>query len=221
MKEDELRHIRGKDVGVVFQDPMTSLNPVIRVRDQIVPPIQRHLGLSSGAATERAIELLSQVGIPDPKTRITAYPHELSGGMRQRVLIAMALSCGPDLVIADEPTTAVDVTIQAQIVALPKNLAEHSGTSVLFVTHDFGLVARFAHTIAVMYAGRIVEYGPSEHVFHRPEHPYTRALLESIPADHWRETRPVEQIEGLLPTWPSLDRAARSHRVAQGPPIAA
>ncbi len=199
MKEDELRHIRGKDVGVVFQDPMTSLNPVIRVRDQLVPPIRRHLGLSSGAATERAIDLLAQVGIPDPATRITAYPHELSGGMRQRVLIAMALSCGPDLVIADEPTTALDVTIQAQVVALLKNLAEHSGTSVLFVTHDFGLVARFAHTIAVMYAGRIVEYGPSERVFRRPEHPYTRALLESIPAITGAKPDQLTQIEGTPP----------------------
>jgi peptide/nickel transport system ATP-binding protein len=199
MKEDDLRHIRGKDVGVVFQDPMTSLNPVIRVRDQMVPPIQRHLGLSSGAATERAIDLLSQVGIPDPATRITAYPHELSGGMRQRVLIAMALACGPDLVIADEPTTALDVTIQAQVVALLKNLAEHSGTSVLFVTHDFGLVARFAHTIAVMYAGRIVEYGPSERVFDRPEHPYTRALLESIPAISGAKPDRLTQIEGTPP----------------------
>ncbi|MFN0073122.1 MAG: ABC transporter ATP-binding protein, partial [Chloroflexota bacterium] len=197
--EDELRHVRGKEVGVVFQDPMTSLNPVIRIRDQMVPPICRHLKLTPAAAQSRAIELLAQVGIPDPAARISAYPHELSGGMRQRVLIAMALSCGPDLVIADEPTTALDVTIQAQIVALLKGLAEHSGTSVLFVTHDFGLVARFAHTIAVMYAGRIVEYGPSERVFHRPEHPYTRALLESIPAITGPKPARLTQIDGVPP----------------------
>jgi peptide/nickel transport system ATP-binding protein len=211
--------VRGKDVGVVFQDPMTSLNPVIRVRDQMVPPIQRHLGLNRDAATARAVELLGQVGIPDPARRISAYPHELSGGMRQRVLIAMALSGGPDLVIADEPTTALDVTIQAQIVALLKNLAENSGTSVLFVTHDFGLVARFAHTIAVMYAGRIVEYGPAERVFHRPEHPYTRALLESIPAITGEKPDRLTQIEGTPPDLARLGSgcsfAPRCSRTAQ------
>lgn len=217
LSEDELRHVRGKDVGVVFQDPMTSLNPVVRIRDQMVPPIRRHLGLSVEAATERAVELLRQVGIPDPASRLSSYPHELSGGMRQRVLIAMALSCGPDLVIADEPTTALDVTIQAQIVALLKGLAESSGTAVLFVTHDFGLVARFAHSIAVMYAGRIVEYGPSEAVFHRPQHPYTRALLESIPAITGPKPARLTQIDGVPPDLANLGPgcafAARCTRV--------
>jgi len=184
---------------MVFQDPMTSLNPVIRIRDQMVPPMRRHLGLDTEAALRRAVDLLQQVGIPDPAARVNAYPHELSGGMRQRVLIAMALSCGPDLIIADEPTTALDVTIQAQIVALLKQLSEDTGTAVLFVTHDFGLVARFAHTIAVMYAGRIVEHGPAREVFSHRHHPYTRALLRSIPTIAGVKPERLAQIEGAPP----------------------
>jgi peptide/nickel transport system ATP-binding protein len=199
LSERELRDLRGKAVSMVFQDPMTSLNPVIRIRDQMVPPIRAHLGLDASAALSRAIDLLRQVGIPAPEARINAYPHELSGGMRQRVLIAMALSCGPDLIIADEPTTALDVTIQAQIVALLKRLSEETGTAILFVTHDFGLVARFAHTIAVMYAGRLVEYGPARQVFARQYHPYTGALLRSIPSITGPKPERLTQIDGAPP----------------------
>jgi peptide/nickel transport system ATP-binding protein len=199
MGERALRDLRGGKVSMVFQDPMTALNPVIRIRDQMVRPIKVHLGLDDKAATTRAIDLLRKVGIPAAETRINAYPHELSGGMRQRVLIAMALSCDPDLIIADEPTTALDVTIQAQIVALLKRLSEETGTAILFVTHDFGLVARFAHTIAVMYGGRIVEYGPARDVFARQYHPYTGALLRSIPSITGPKPERLIQIEGSPP----------------------
>jgi peptide/nickel transport system ATP-binding protein len=204
LSDNDLRDVRGSAVGMVFQDPMSSLNPVIRVRDQMLPPIQKHMHLDRAAARTRAIELLTQVGIPDAESRLDAYPHELSGGMRQRVLIAMAMSCGPELIIADEPTTALDVTIQAQIVSLLKHLTEDTGISVMFVTHDFGLVARFAHTIAVMYAGRIVEYGPLESVFHRPQHPYTQALLRSIPAITGPKPDRLVQIEGAPPDLSAL-----------------
>jgi len=195
----ELNGVRGKEVAMVFQDPMTSLNPVIRVGEQIIPPMVRHLGLSHEEARERALDLLRQVGIPDEVSRLRAYPHELSGGMRQRVLIAIALSCRPDLILADEPTTALDVTIQAQIVALLKQLSDETGTAVLFVTHDLGLVARFAQKVAVMYAGQFVEYGPIREVFADPQHPYTRGLLSSIPSLSGERDRRLTQIEGVPP----------------------
>src|SRR3954466_9883746 len=161
----DLQQLRGGEMAMVFQDPMTSLNPVMRIEDQIVPPMIRHLKITRAEAVERALEMLRLVGIPDEASRLRAYPHELSGGMRQRVLIAIVLSCKPDLILADEPTTALDVTIQAQIVSLLKKLAEDTGAAVLFVTHDLGLVARFAQKVAVMYAGRFVEYGPIHDVF--------------------------------------------------------
>jgi oligopeptide/dipeptide ABC transporter ATP-binding protein len=195
----ELNRVRGKEVAMVFQDPMTSLNPVIRVEEQIIPPMLRHLGIGFDEARARALELLRQVGIPDEASRLRAYPHELSGGMRQRVLIAIALSCKPDLILADEPTTALDVTIQAQIVALLRQLSEETGTAVLFVTHDLGLVARFAQKVAVMYAGRFVEYGPIHEVFANPQHPYTRGLLSSIPSLTGPRDRRLAQIEGAPP----------------------
>jgi oligopeptide/dipeptide ABC transporter ATP-binding protein len=183
---------------------MTSLNPVIRISEQITAPLKRHLGLSSTAARQRAIELLRMTGIPDAERNIECYPHELSGGMRQRVLIAMAVACRPRLLIADEPTTALDVTIQAQIVALLKNLSEEFGTSVIFVTHDLGLVARFAHRVAVMYAGRIVEIGPVDQIFEDPQHPYTRGLLHSLPAIAGERPERLEQIEGQPPSLAAL-----------------
>ena len=204
MTANELNRIRGKEVAMVFQDPMTSLNPVIRVEDQMVAPMMRHLGLSNHDARERAILLLKQVGIPDPEKRLRSYPHELSGGMRQRVLIAIALSCKPDLILADEPTTALDVTIQAQIVALLKDLAEQTGAAVLFVTHDLGLVARFAQKVAVMYAGKFVEYGPIREVFANPQHPYTRGLLSSIPSIDGEKVERLTQIEGSPPDMRNL-----------------
>lgn len=199
LSDRELNHIRGRRISMVFQDPMTSLNPVIRVSDQLMAPMMRHLKLSKQEARARAIELLGQVGIPAPELRVDAYPHEMSGGMRQRVLIALALSCRPDIILADEPTTALDVTIQAQIIALLKELAEKAGTSVIFVTHDLGLVARFAQTVAVMYAGRVVEYGPVREIYNNPQHPYTRGLLASIPTVTGEKAERLVQVPGAPP----------------------
>jgi peptide/nickel transport system ATP-binding protein len=204
LSSNELNKVRGKEVAMVFQDPMTSLNPVMRIADQLLPPMMRHLGLTPAEARERGLELLRLVGIPDEASRLNSYPHELSGGMRQRVLIAIALSCKPDLILADEPTTALDVTIQAQIVALLKKLAEETGAAVLFVTHDMGLVARFAQKVAVMYAGRFVEYGPIRDVFANPQHPYTRGLLRSIPSMTGPKSARLAQIEGAPPDMKSL-----------------
>ncbi|TVY07909.1 ABC transporter ATP-binding protein [Paenibacillus cremeus] len=197
--EREMNRLRGGDIGTVFQDPMTSLDPVMRIEDQMVVPIRRHLGLSSKQASARAAELLAQVGIPDPQARLRQYPFELSGGMRQRVLIAMAIACHPKLIIADEPTTALDVTIQAQIVELLKQLTASTGSAMLFITHDMGLVARFAHRVAVMYAGKIVEMGPVMEVFQSPQHPYTQSLLRTIPSMTGPKPSRLLQIEGLPP----------------------
>ncbi len=204
LKGKALRDTRGRAVTMVFQDPMTALNPVIRISEQITAPLKRHLGLSPSAARERAIDLLRMTGIPDPDRNFESYPHELSGGMRQRVLIAMAVACRPRLLIADEPTTALDVTIQAQIVALLKNLSAEFGTSVIFVTHDLGLVARFAHRVAVMYAGRIVEMGTVGEIFESPQHPYTRGLLHSLPAIAGARPERLEQIDGQPPSLAAL-----------------
>ena len=195
--ERQLNALRGDDVAMVFQDPMASLNPVLRVERQLTAPMRRHLGLSSREARVRALDLLRQVGIPDPERCLRAHPHELSGGMRQRVMIAMALSCSPKLLLADEPTTALDVTIQAQIVQLLVDLSDELGLACLLVTHDLGVVARFAHRVAVMYAGRIVEEGPVRDVFADPRHPYTRALLASIPTTTASGRLP--QIDGVPP----------------------
>jgi oligopeptide/dipeptide ABC transporter ATP-binding protein len=197
LSQREMLQVRGKSATMVFQDPMSALNPVLRVGEQLVEPIRRHLGLDRASARQRAIELLGQTGFPDPRRSIDAYPHELSGGMRQRVLIAMALACAPRLLIADEPTTALDVTIQAQIVVLLRDMAERLGSSVIFVTHDLGLVARFAQRVAVMYAGRIVETGAVRQVFSRPAHPYTRGLLASVPGG--QRGQRLRAIEGAVP----------------------
>ncbi|AEB44976.1 ABC transporter ATP-binding protein [Micromonospora maris] len=178
---DRRRRMRGRHVGFVFQDPMTSLNPVLTVGRQVAEAGEEHLGLTRRAARTRAIELLDLVGIPSAAQRVDAYPHQFSGGMRQRVVIAMALACEPDLLIADEPTTALDVTTQAQIVELVADLQQRLGTAVVWITHDLGVVAGIADTVAVMYAGRIVEQGPVDAVFDRPGHPYTSALLAARP----------------------------------------
>jgi peptide/nickel transport system ATP-binding protein len=199
LKGKALRSIRGGTVTMVFQDPMTSLNPVIRISEQITAPMRRHLGLSAKDAHARAVEMLRQTGIPDAEKTINLYPHELSGGMRQRVLIAMALGCESRLLIADEPTTALDVTIQAQIVALLKEVSERNKSAVIFVTHDMGLVARFAHRVAVMYGGRIVEQGNVGEIFANPQHPYTRGLLASIPAIDGEKPDRLWQIDGTPP----------------------
>ena len=199
LSEQELNGIRGSAVGTIFQDPMSSLDPVMRVARQMVPPIMRHLGLKRREAREVAVRWLDKVGIPDAGQRIDAFPFEMSGGMRQRVMIAMALSCNPRLIIADEPTTALDVTIQAQIVELLKNLTAETGTAMLFVTHDLGLVARFANKVGVMYAGRLVEFGSAADIFADPRHPYTQSLLRTIPKVSGDHRERLLQISGFPP----------------------
>jgi peptide/nickel transport system ATP-binding protein/oligopeptide transport system ATP-binding protein len=178
--EDDLRKVRGKEIAMIFQDPMTSLNPVHRIGDQIIEQIQAHDDVSDAEARDRAIAVLERVGIPRARERADSYPHEFSGGMRQRVMIAMSLSCDPSVLIADEPTTALDVTIQAQILREMRDLRERTGTAVILVTHDLGVVADIADRIAVMYAGRIVETGTLDEIFYDPQHPYTWGLLGSI-----------------------------------------
>jgi peptide/nickel transport system ATP-binding protein/oligopeptide transport system ATP-binding protein len=196
--EAELRDLRGGRIGMVFQDPMTSLNPVLTIERQLVEVIARHKGLSGARARDRAVELLDLVGIPDPGRRIGQYPHEFSGGMRQRVMIAIAISCGPDLLIADEATTALDVTVQAQILDLVRDLKEKTGTTVIWITHDMGVVAGLADTVQVMYGGRIMERGPVHAVFHDPRSAYTYGLLRSLPHHAAGEAR-LHQIPGQPP----------------------
>lgn len=180
--EKEMRAIRGKEIGMIFQDPMTSLNPMMKVGKQITEVLFKHEKMNKDAAYKRAVELLGLVGIPSPERRFTQYPHEFSGGMRQRVVIAMALAANPKLLIADEPTTALDVTIQAQILELMKDLQQKIGTSIIFITHDLGVVAKMADRVAVMYAGQIVETGTVQEIFYDPRHPYTWGLLSSMPS---------------------------------------
>jgi len=194
----EMRHVRGRQIGAIFQDPLTSLNPLYTVGRQLVETIQAHLPLSAAQARERAIDLLRQTGIPAPEARIDQYPHQFSGGMRQRVVIALALAAEPKLIVADEPTTALDVSIQAQIIALLQRLARSHGAAVMLVTHDMGVIAEACDRVAVMYAGRIVEIGPVQQVIHHPAHPYTRGLMGSIPTmDEDRER--LAQIDGAMP----------------------
>ncbi|UCD34464.1 MAG: ABC transporter ATP-binding protein [Nitrospiraceae bacterium] len=182
LSEEEMEHIRGNDISMIFQEPMTSLNPVFTVGDQISEAITLHQGKTSAEARELAVQILKKVGIPSPDIRVRDYPHQMSGGMKQRVMIAMALSCNPELLIADEPTTALDVTIQAQILDLIRSLQDEFGMSVLMVTHDLGVVANVASHVAIMYASKIAEYGTAEDIFGDPRHPYTLGLFTSIPA---------------------------------------
>jgi peptide/nickel transport system ATP-binding protein len=194
----EWRHVRGRQIGAIFQDPLTSLNPLFTVGDQLVETIRAHLPLSASQARARAIDLLHQTGIPAPQARIDQYPHQFSGGMRQRVVIALALAAEPRLIVADEPTTALDVSIQAQIIALLKRVAREHRAAVMLVTHDMGVIAETCDRVAVMYAGRIVEIGPVQQVIHHPAHPYTRGLMGSIPAMDQERERLV-QIDGAMP----------------------
>jgi peptide/nickel transport system ATP-binding protein len=200
MTQDQIRSIRGAGIGMIFQDPMTSLNPVYKVGWQIEEQIREHEKVSKQAARDRTIELLTAVGIPNARERIDAYPHHFSGGMRQRVMIAMAVSCNPDVLIADEPTTALDVTIQAQILGLIRKLREDFGTAVVLITHDMGVVADMADRIAVMYAGRIVEQGTQRDLFYDPQHPYTWGLLGSIARLDRPRPRRLAAIPGLPPS---------------------
>jgi peptide/nickel transport system ATP-binding protein len=195
---EEMRRVRGREIGAIFQDPLTSLNPLYTVGRQLVETIQVHTRLGAGAARERALLLLKEVGIPAAEQRIDHYPHQFSGGMRQRVVIALALAANPRLIIADEPTTALDVSIQAQIIALLKRLCREHGTAVMLVTHDMGVIAETADRVAVMYAGRIVEIGPVRDVVHAPQHPYTVGLMGSIPSLGEARERLV-QIDGSMP----------------------
>lgn len=198
VSREELRRIRGNDISMIFQEPMTALNPVFTIGFQLREPLMTHRGLSKKEAHAQAVELLRQVGISEPEQRMKQYPHELSGGMRQRVMIAMALACHPQILIADEPTTALDVTIQAQILDLLNELKQRFNTSVIMITHDMGVVAEVADRVLVMYAGEIVEEGEVQKVFSRPEHPYTKGLLASVPRVD-QETQELVAIPGSLP----------------------
>jgi oligopeptide transport system ATP-binding protein len=199
MDEEEVRHIRGNKIGMIFQEPMTSLNPVLTIGRQLTETLELHLKMDKGAATQRAIELLEMVGIPEAKQRIGDYPHQFSGGMRQRVMIAMALSCNPKLLLADEPTTALDVTIQAQILELLTRLTRELGTAVVIITHNLGVVARYADRVNVMYAGRVVETASAAELYGSPRHPYTLGLLKSVPRLDQIRKEKLDPIEGMPP----------------------
>jgi oligopeptide transport system ATP-binding protein len=196
---ETLRNVRGGKIGFVFQDPMTSLNPVYNVGMQIMEPLRKHMGMSKKQASQRAQELLELVGIPDAPQRLKDYPHQFSGGMRQRVMIAIALACDPQVLIADEPTTALDVTIQAQILELMKELQERLGMAVIWITHDLGVVAGIADRVVVMYGGQIVEQAPTRELFKNPQHPYTRALLKTVPRVLGKREDRLQVIEGQPP----------------------
>jgi peptide/nickel transport system ATP-binding protein len=240
LPEPEMRKIRGNDISMIFQEPMTSLNPVLTIGRQITETLALHQKLDKTAANARAVEMLRLANIPEPERRLTQYPHELSGGMRQRVMIAMALACDPKLLIADEPTTALDVTVQAQILDLMRQLKEKTGTAIILITHDLGVVAEMAQRVIVMYAGKVVEEASVEDLFARPQHPYTRALLGSMPhlkggtGEHTR----LAEIPGVVPaltkridgcifaprcshvvehcrtSYPPLEEKAKEHRAA-------
>jgi len=227
LEEREMELIRGNEISMIFQEPMSSLNPVYAVGEQIAEAVRTHRDVSRREAAERAVEMLELVGISEPRRRSGDYPHQLSGGMRQRVMIAMALSCDPKLIIADEPTTALDVTIQAQILDLLIGLRERLGMSILLITHDLGVVAEMCDEVVVMYAGRVVERGGVREVFASPQHPYTEALLQSIPVLGMTQSAPLRVIRGIVPSpldWPEGCRFAPRcdyafERCSEQPPL--
>ncbi|MGE5085730.1 MAG: ABC transporter ATP-binding protein [Bacillota bacterium] len=219
LSDDQMREVRGNEIAMIFQEPMTSLNPVYTIGDQIEEAILLHQkDLTKAQARERAIEMLRKVGIPAPEKRFHEFPHQLSGGMRQRVMIAIAISCNPSLLIADEPTTALDVTIQAQILDLMRKLQADFGAAMILITHDLGVVAEMCQEVAVMYAGRVVEYGTVEDIFYRPKHPYTRGLLDSIP--HFETGHKLDQLKTIKGMVPSLYNLPEGCRFADRCPYA-
>ena len=205
LSEDEMREVRGKDISMIFQEPMTSLNPVLTIGLQLTETMLTHTAVTEEEAQKRAIELLGMVGISEPERRLAQYPHHLSGGMRQRVMIAMALACEPRLIIADEPTTALDVTIQAQILELMKDLTRDLGVAMIIITHNLGVVARYADRVNVMYAGKIIEHGSAADIYYRPHHPYTLALLKSVPRMDQPRQAKLDPVEGQPPDLTMLD----------------
>jgi peptide/nickel transport system ATP-binding protein len=218
LSEREMEEVRGGRIGAIFQDPLTSLNPLFRIGDQLVETIRLHTDLNKDQARARALSLLREVGIPAPENRIDAYPHQFSGGMRQRVVIALALCAEPDLIVADEPTTALDVSIQAQITALLRQLCRERGTAVMLVTHDMGVIAETADRVAVMYAGRIAEMGSVDDVVRRPRHPYTEGLMASIPSMHG-DVEELRMIPGAMPRLDAIpDGCAFNPRCAHAGP---
>ena len=204
LDSEEMRHIRGRKIAMVFQEPMTSLNPVLTIERQLTEAMQVHLGMDRQAANTRAADLLERVGISDPERRLRQYPHQFSGGMRQRMMIAMALSCEPRVIIADEPTTAVDVTIQAQILELMKSLTQDAGVALILITHNLGVVARYADRVNIMYAGRIIERGSARDIYGRPRHPYTVGLMHSVPRLDQPQKEKLDPIEGQPPDLANL-----------------
>ncbi len=208
--ESAMNRVRGKEISMIFQEPMTALNPVFRVGEQISETLRVHDGLSRASAREGALKMIKRVGISNPEQRLNQYPHELSGGMRQRIMIAIALACRPQILIADEPTTALDVTIQAQILLLLRELQQELGMAVILITHDLGVVAQVVDRVVVMYAGRVVEEGDVAAVFERPAHPYTRLLLESIPSLDQQQER-LQTIPGMVPSLSDLPSGCRFH----------
>ena len=204
LSSTEMRSIRGSKIGMIFQEPMSSLNPVLTIESQLAEPLKIHTGLSASAANDRAQELIDMVGIPDSKTKLKQYPHELSGGQRQRIMIAMAMACEPRLLIADEATTALDVTIQAQILDLMQEVTEKSGAALLIITHNLGIVARYADRVAVMYAGKLREVGDASDIYAASQHPYTVGLLRSVPRLDSEKGTPLSPIGGEIPDLTNL-----------------
>jgi oligopeptide/dipeptide ABC transporter ATP-binding protein len=229
LSEEEMRDVRGRDIAMVFQEPMTSLNPVLTIGRQLTEGLEIHLGMDPLAAQARAVELLGLVGIPDPARRLTQYPHQFSGGMRQRMMVAMALACNPPLILADEPTTALDVTIQAQILELLQDLSRRLGVAMLIITHNLGVVARYADRVNVMYAGRVIERGTAADIYADPRHPYTLGLLRSVPRLDEPIRAKLDPIEGQPPDLSRLPPgcafaprcAYRVDRCAEVPPLSA